>query len=268
MKTDAVQKAARALCNARTTASALDELPAANCPPDVETAYEVQQALHDQLHQQRWGNVVGHKIGCTTDVMQQYLGISTPCAGKLFDTTVFELHGEIEHDRLCHPGVECEIAVRLGQDLVFDESDVFDLAHCRQHASSAVNAVMASIELVDARWQDYTQISAPCLIADDFFGAGCVLGSPVKTDPLHIDALRGEMWVNDQSVGVGSGSDILGHPLDALVWLAQLRASQAQPLRAGEFVTLGSLVQTQWIEKGDEVRVTIDTLGSAVFRLV
>ena len=106
------------------------------------------------------------------------------------------------------------------------------------------------------------------LLADEFFGAGCVLGPEVRDwQDLDLAALSGRMRVNGVEVGSGAGGDILGHPLNALVWLADLRARQARPLKAGEFVTLGSLVQTVWIDSGDEVVAEIDGLGKAVLLL-
>ena len=54
----------------------------------------------------------------------------------------------------------------------------------------------------------------------------------------------------------------MGHPLEALAWLANARAKHGlDPLRAGEFVTLGSIVETKWLNAGDEVRVEIEELG-------
>ena len=38
----------------------------------------------------------------------------------------------------------------------------------------AIESVMPAIEVVDDRWNNYKLIDTPTLIADDFFGAGCV----------------------------------------------------------------------------------------------
>ena len=45
-----------------------------------------------------------------------------------------------------------------------------------RQAMAAVGAVMAAIEIVDDRYVDWRALDAPTLTADDFFGAGCVLG--------------------------------------------------------------------------------------------
>ena len=53
----------------------------------------------------------------------------------------------------------------------------------------------------------------------------------------------------------------MGHPFEALAWLANLRASLGLGLRAGAFVLLGSVVETRWVAPGDEVTVAIEGLG-------
>ena len=76
------------------------------------------------------------------------------------------------------------------------------------------------------------------------------------------------MLINGKEVGVGVGTDVMGEPLDALAWLANTLARRGRYLRAGEVVLLGSLVQTHWIERGDEVLIQNDPLGSASLLLV
>jgi 2-keto-4-pentenoate hydratase len=56
---------------------------------------------------------------------------------------------------------------------------------------------------------------------------------------------------------------VLGHPLAALAWLANLHAAHDRPLRAGTFVLLGSVVETRWLEQGDRVEIAIEGLGHA-----
>ena len=55
---------------------------------------------------------------------------------------------------------------------------------------------------------------------------------------------------------------ILGHPFEALAWLANSRAARGLSLRRGAFVFLGSLVETKWLNPGDSVRIEIESLGA------
>jgi 2-keto-4-pentenoate hydratase len=54
----------------------------------------------------------------------------------------------------------------------------------------------------------------------------------------------------------------MGHPFEALAWLAQSRAARGMGLKQGEFVLLGSIVETNWLNAGDDARIEIDSLGS------
>ena len=237
-------------------------LPEALRPSDEGVAYLVQDLLHEHLLESGFGDPVGHKIGCTTPVMQRYLGISNPCAGGVYEPKTHAISGEYRFEDFLRPGVECEIAVRLRTDLPADGAP-----YDRHTVAPALDSVMASIEVVDDRWTDYKVIDTPTLIADDFFAAGCVLGPPVAWEAQDLVALSGSMSVNGELLGTGRGGDIMGHPLEALAWLANLMASRGRSLKAGEFVSLGSIVQTWWVRKGDVVEIDIEGLGqaSAVF---
>ncbi len=233
-------------------------LPAAMAPHSVTDGYAIQTALNAQLVDAGMGQMVGHKIGCTTPVMQAFVNINHPCAGRIFSSTVLHEHGRVPRKGFVKIGMECEIAVRLSRDLP-PRSD----AYTRETVAPAVGEVMAAIELVDERYEDYRELGIPTLVADDFFNAGCVLGRPVS-DWQHLDlaALVGRAVINGVEVGRGDGSMVLGHPLNALAWLANAQAEHGLPgLRAGEFVMLGSVVATQWLNAGDRVRIEISGLG-------
>jgi 2-oxo-3-hexenedioate decarboxylase/2-keto-4-pentenoate hydratase len=126
---------------------------------------------------------------------------------------------------------------------------------------------MAAIEMVDDRYEDYRSLDTPTLVADDFFNAACVLGAPAEAwRELDLGAVRGRMTINGAEVGAGQGGDILGHPLEALAWLASALATRGRHLEAGTFVLLGSVVQTRWVDAGDLVEVEIEGLGRASAR--
>lgn len=258
------KRAAELLCAARLRRTPIGPLPEDVRPADEADAYAIQDELHAQLAAAGWGAVSGHKIGCTTPVMQEYMGIDHPCSGGVFAPTVKRGSGDLEHAAFVRPGVECEVAVRLGADLP-PERAPFD----RPAAAAAVGSCMAAMEIVDDRFEDYTILGTPTLVADDFFGAGCVLGEEHEgLDPFRLADVRGTMLVNGVEVGSGTGADILGHPLEALVWLANSVAARGGGLRVGEFVLLGSIVRTQWVEPGDEVVILVEPLGEARARFV
>lgn len=233
-------------------------------PATQMDGYAIQDLVHTQLTDAGSGAIVGHKVGCTTPVMQEYMQIDTPCAGGIFASTVAVGHHEMNAADYQTIGVECEIAVRLATDLDADANGT--VSH--DAAAQAIATCMAAIEIVEDRYEDYRSLATPVLIADDFFNAGCVLGDEFGDfDPHQLDTVTAVMEINGESVGNGRGSDVLGHPLASLCWLAEQRAATGQPLRAGEFVLLGSVVQTYWLNPGDEVRIVNDPFGVVTFTL-
>lgn len=264
MEQHAIEQAAGIILAARLSRTPLVALPEECRPQDESDAYRVQEALNTRLTASGVGPLAGHKIGCTTQVMQAYLQIPNPCAGAVFAPTVHRATGTFRAADSLRLGVECEIAVELSSDL--------DGRHGRPGArttraalAGAVGSVMASIEVVDDRYADYRALGTPTLIADDFFNAGAVLGGPVRDwRRLDLASIGGRMLVNDEEVGRGRGSDILGHPLEALAWLVDNLAARGRALKRGEFVTLGSIVATRWVQPGDTVRIEIEGLGEAV----
>lgn len=262
MKVELMEQAADLLSVGRLELKRMGRLPGPFRPTSEAEAYTIQELLHSRYIHTGLGPRVGYKIGCTTAVMQKYLGIDNPCSGGVFGSTVTRVSGLFEHDRFLHVGVECELAVSLGSDL-----KPVGRLHDRETVAASVESVMAAIEVVDDRWVDYSSIDTPTLIADDFFGSACVLGEPVtEWSSIDLQAIGGSMSVNGEQIGNGRGADILGHPLEALAWLANSLETRGSYLRAGEFVVLGSLVQTHWIQRNDLVQIDIDGLGKVKAR--
>jgi 2-keto-4-pentenoate hydratase len=259
MEPQAIDEAAGLLAQARLGRTRFAGLPDGRRPVDEAEAYAIQDALHARLEAAGHGPLVGYKIGCTTPVMQRFLGIDNPCAGGVLAPGVQRGAGRFRHAGFLRVGVECEIAVALGCDLPAE-----DAPYDRDKVRAAVDACMAAIEVVDDRYEDYRALDPLTLVADDFFHAGCVLGAPVEDwRGLDLAAARGRMTINGAKVGSGRGGDVLGHPLAALAWLANLCAAHDRPLRAGAFVLLGSVVETRWLAPGDQVEIAIDGLGGA-----
>ena len=262
MQTDAVTRAVERLAANRASPGPLDGLPEDCRPPSETEGYAVQAALSRALGQTALGPAVGAKIGCTTQVMQDYMKIESPCAGTIYRSGVHPSPAVLRFADYHHVGVECEIAVRLSAAL--PDSDP---APTMSDVAACVGSCMAAIEIVDDRYRDFRAIDTPTLIADDFFHAGCVLGPEVtEWRAIDLGAAKGRMAINDQVVGAGRGADILGHPFKALAWLSQSGLASMYGLAAGSVVMLGSVVQTVWVAAGDAVSVEIEGLGAAEVR--
>ncbi|WP_430515663.1 hypothetical protein, partial [Inquilinus limosus] len=109
--------AAGILADHRLRPDAFPGLPEALRPGDLAEARRLQDATHERLSAAGLGSRVGWKIGCTTPVMQRFLGIPEPCEGGIFQANVQAGPGRFPAAAHRRIGVECEIAVRLGRDL-------------------------------------------------------------------------------------------------------------------------------------------------------
>jgi 2-keto-4-pentenoate hydratase len=84
---------------------------------------------------------------------------------------------------------------------------------------------------------------------------------------VDLAALRGVASINGQNVGKGHGRDVMGNPLDALVWLANNLAARGLGLWRGDVVITGSLVTTKYPKAGDRIRFEAGDLGAVELRV-
>ncbi len=192
----------------------------------------------------------GFKIGATGSRMQAYLGLSEPAAG--FMERVLGSGVTLPFGRFVNPGVECEVVVRLGRDLPFGPCS-------REQAAGAVGEVMAGIEIVENRYGELRAVGTPLLVADQMFHAAGVIGAPGAG--VDLGALKGRILIDGVERDAGVSTDLLGHPLNCLAWLAGSAVARAfGGLRAGQVVMLGSVVPVIWLSGPGSVEVVFEGL--------
>lgn len=227
----------------------------ADAPADIAAGYAAQREVAAAL-----GAVppAGFKIGATTKQMQAYLGLAGPAAGFVQAENLQAGAGQFRFADLIAPGVECEVGLRLGADLPAGPCT-------RAEAAAAVAEVFAAIEIVEKRYTDLAELGTPTLIADQIFHRAGVLGAPAAGwREADLGAIRGRITVDGALRGEGVGADLLGHPLEALAWLAGSPAAAAfGGLKAGQVVFLGSVTPPIWLDGPCEVTVAFDVLGRA-----
>jgi len=233
----AVEHFGRARLDRRVVGRPLPELT----PKDQPQAYAMMKALHRWFVENGLGETAGYKIGCTTTVQQAHVGIDRPLGGGVLKNLVRHHEAHLNHADYYKLGIETEMAVRLSGDIP-PSGTPYD----RESIAPYVSEVMAAIEIVDDRYDDYRSWPVGPLIADDFFNAGCVLGDPVSADSIDLAAMGGRMMVNGEEFGRGVGRDVMDHPYSALSHLANVLAEAGVTLKAGEIVLTGSIVQTHW----------------------
>lgn len=252
--------AAEAIIEARRSRRILAPLGAI-APRDEAAGYALQKEVALRL-----GGLppAGFKIGATTKQMQTYLGLAGPAAGFVPKSGLRRSPAILRFDDFLRPGLECEVGLRLARDIAPGPCT-------RDQAADAVGEVFAAIEIVENRYDDLVTLTTPTLIADQVFHGGGVLGPPVagwRALGIDLAGTRGRITVNGQVRGEGYGADLLGHPFEALAWLAASGGAAAfGGLKAGQVVFLGSVTPPIWLDGPCSAVVEFDGLGRAELTL-
>ncbi len=251
-------QAAAYLAQRRTNRQPFDAIPDPLAPQTEQTAYTIQDDLANLLTPTH-GPIRGYKIALTSAVAQQQLNIHQPIAGFILANTIHNAPCTLQAADYLHLGLELENAVTLDRALPPDGAP-----YTRQTVAPAVGAAMTAFEIVDDRNADYTTLHTKYLtaIADNIWNAGLVLGTPVTDwQSLDLAAAQGTMQINHTTVGIGHGSDVMGHPLTSLAWLANNLAARNQHLKRGDHITTGTFVRLHYVKPGDIITGTVTGLG-------
>jgi 2-keto-4-pentenoate hydratase len=252
--------AARELLRLRQNRTVVSPLPSAIAPSTAAEGAAVQYALAGLA-----GAIppAGFKIGATGNRMQVYLGIDTPIAGFIREPDLHRTHADLRFADFIKPGVECEVAVLLAKDLPPGPCSL-------QQALAAVGAFFAGIEIVENRYGDLRDLGTATLMADQMYHCAAVIGDRHDIDwrGLNIGALRGRISLDDGTTDEGVTSDLLGHPLNGLAWLASsAEAAAFGGLKAGQVVMLGSVTPPVWLTGPASVTVSFEALPPVTLRV-
>jgi 2-oxo-3-hexenedioate decarboxylase/2-keto-4-pentenoate hydratase len=256
-----IVQAAQYLAQRYAARESLDIMRQDFAPTTIEDAYKVQDAFLALLGQGK-GPLGGYKIAYTSDEIRRQTGVSSPCAGKMFAATMHDSPATLRGADYVRLAIECEVAVRLGADVPASQAP-----YSRASIADYIEFLAVAFELVDLRGaaagtgKDAAAIAGICT---NISNAGAVFGSAVRDwRRLDLVAAPGVMRINGAEVGRGRGADVMGHPLEPLVWLANMQAERGKALTAGTTVITGSIIPPKPLKAGDTATISIGGLGEA-----
>jgi len=226
---------------------------------DVVDAYEIQ-LINIRRKLAAGARVRGHKVGLSSPVMQQMMGVDEPDYGHLLDTMVLAQDTPVPAAAYCYPRIEVEIGYVLGAPLPgagCTEADVL----------AATEYIVPSLELIDRRITNW-RIKLADTIADNASSAGVILGdarrAPAElaaagTDLANIDAV---LYRGEEEVARGNTSAVLGNPTACVAWLARKVADFGVKLEAGHLIIPGSCTRAIDARPGDTFRAEFAGLGT------
>jgi 2-keto-4-pentenoate hydratase len=249
---EALVRAASRLAEAEETGHPIpplvDDLPGLS----IDDAYEIQMR-NVQRRVAEGGTIRGHKVGLTAKAMQDMLGVNEPDFGHLFADMFIESGSEVAPDRYIAPRVEPEVAFLLGADLPTEGCTPSDVLE-------ATESIAASLEIIDSRVRDW-KITLADTVADNASSAGVVLGKYVKLESaIDLARLSVEVVVDGRKVETGESSAVMGHPANAVAWLANTLGKRGVALERGHVIMPGSCTKAIDVQKGETVTATFDAL--------
>lgn len=230
-------------------------------PDTVEQGYAVQ-ALLQKLRREP---VVGWKIAATAIAGRDHINVDRPMAGRLYPSICHASGSELPFGRNRMAVAEAEFVFTLGCDLPardkpYTEADVID----------SIKSLHPGLELPDSRFSDYTLPGTAGLLADNACAANFILGE-ATTESFDVQALNDHptsLFINDEEVTSGRGSDVLQGPLSAMVWIANTLCELGIGLEAGQFVTTGVTGKPMPVKPGDHIIADLGAFGTASVTLV
>jgi 2-keto-4-pentenoate hydratase len=251
-----ISRTAALIGAARLTASPVPGLEGIARPNSIADGYAAQAALHRYFRDETGSVLAGWKIGATTTSMQDYLGVDGPAYGRIMANNVHPNGAVLAAADFCNPGIECEIGMRI-------ESNAGYAPYTSDTVGDIVGSVFPAIEIVENRYGDFLARGTPTLIADDFFHKACVLGDEIPNwQGINLAAAAGRTLIDGDEKGSGTGAEVMGHPFEALAWLANTLADHGERLTAGQIVLTGSVAPVIWVEsESADARIELDGLG-------
>ena len=231
--------------------------PTATHDLTIEDAYDVQTRFIDRRLDDG-ATVLGHKVGLTSQGIQDQLGVDRPDFGRLLDTMFVEGR-EIPADELIAPRVEPEVGFLMEERL---EPPVSYL-----DVLSATRAVVPVLEVIDSRVREW-DIRIQDTIADNASSALYLTGeslTPVEGRDLSLEGVK--LFRNGTLESSGVGAAVLDHPARSVAWLANTLDDLDEPVEAGHVVLSGSVTPAIDLEPGDVVTAEFTTIGTVTARV-
>ena len=233
----------------------------ANNPEGLNTADgECSRAKFNRMLELQLGKPVGYKAGLTNPAVQKRFNADAPVWGVLYAPMMLVAGPQgatVDAAFGARPLFEADMLVRIS-------SDAINRAKTPEDVLAAIDQVIPAIELPDLVVQAPGKLNGAAIAAINvgarYFVSGQPLPVPVTRGERFalLDALRDMTAIvkaDGAEVDRGKGSDVLGHPLAAVAWLAQDMARQGMALKPGDLVSVGSFSKLLPPKAGQVVEV-------------
>jgi len=223
-------------------------------------AYKIQDKFIQIKEKDMSDKIGGWKVALTNPEMQKLVKVDRPVEGAIMKSLIYKSGDTISFDQYVHLGAEAEIALKVEKNIPKDSKVFQDKIEILPYFKE----VFSALEVVDDR--NYAdKCTFEYLVAQNSMNHGCVLSEPVVMDLMSLDQLTGKLFLSNKVFGEGTGKNVLGHPLNSVLYLINNLMSRGRTLYAGDIILTGSIATTCWPLNGDVVEAKIEGLKPAKF---
>jgi 2-keto-4-pentenoate hydratase len=204
------------------------------------------------------GRPVGYKAGLTNPAVQKRFQATAPVWGALYAPMLLKDGAIVDAAFGARPLFEADLLVRVSSVRINQARNVEDVLQ-------SIDQVIPFIELPDLMVDTPSKINGNVLAAVNVGARYGVVGTPIPVQRTaeFSQALRDMQVVvsgNGAELDRGRGSDVLEHPLNAVVWLAQALQADGVKLKVGDVLSLGSFSKLMPPKPGLAVQVRYNGL--------
>jgi len=211
---------------------------------DENEAYTLQDAAADAYGCPR----IGYKIGATSPEARRIIGCDGPFYGPMFEADLIAPGSKVPVDETML-GLECEFAFQMARAFP-NEGD----ARTREAVAGAIARCVPAFEIVGSHIVGSGFPTATSCIADFGLNALFCPGSDMpnwRNEDLAAMAVTAS--VDGVETNSGDGSNVYGHPLDALLWLVGALEQRGRRLEEGDWISTGTCLGVVAIQPGSSV---------------
>jgi 2-oxopent-4-enoate hydratase len=255
-----IQEISKNLLQAEDTGIPIEKLSEEYKDISIFDSYRIQEEVV-KLKTNRGEKIIGKKIGLTSKGIQSQFGVYEPDYGILTDKGLLKNNQELDISKLNQPKIEAEIVFILKEDLLGPVVTPWNVI-------SATEGIMPALEVVDTRFNDW-KIKIFDTVADSASYARIVVGDKMtKIDDIDLSLLGMASYKNGKLVFTAASAEVMGNPINSVVWLANKMIELGQPLKKGEVILSGSLTPLMGISSGDYIQVKFDRIGSVSLNII
>jgi len=250
---DKCRETADFLINCMGEGRSISELPERLVPSSFEEAYSVQSYIEKPNNPR-----VGWKLAATSLEGKKHIGVSGPMIGRITTKMSLALNDIVSAKANNMMVAEPEFVFVFNQRI-----EPRDRSYTKEEAMGLVSELKLGLEFPNSRFIKFETAGELSLIADNACAHEFMLGptAPEIWRNLELSEHKVVGWIGSKSKFEGVGSNVLGDPINALLWFLNKASKRKFVIKEGDFVTTGTTTQPMPFEMGDKIIADFGELG-------